>query len=70
MTCEEIFTNLAEHQIKGMMVHEQLANYYDFLGLPGYRNCHEYHFMKERQQINNSSAEKGIENHRKLYDFD
>lgn len=47
MTCEEIFTKLAEHQIKGMMVHEQLANYYDFLGLPGYRNCHEYHFMKE-----------------------
>lgn len=29
------------------MVHEQLANYYDFLGLDGYRNCHEYHFMKE-----------------------
>lgn len=47
MTCEEIFTKLAEHQINGMMVHEQLANYYDFLGLPGYRNCHEYHFMAE-----------------------
>lgn len=26
--------------------------------------------MKERQQINNSSAEKGIKKHRKLYDFD
>ena len=47
MTCEEIFTELAEHQIKGMMVHEQLANYYDFLGLYGYRDCHEYHFIKE-----------------------
>lgn len=47
MTCEEIFTKLAEHQVKGLMVHEQLANYYDFLGLPGYRDCHEYHFLKE-----------------------
>ena len=47
MTCEEIFTELSEHMIKGLMVHEQLANYYDFLGLPGYRDCHEYHFMEE-----------------------
>ena len=47
MTCEEIFSKLAEHMIKGMMVHEQLANYYDFLGLPGYRDCHEYHFLHE-----------------------
>lgn len=47
MTCEEIFTKLSEHMIKGLMVHEQLANYYDFLNLPGYRDCHEYHYMKE-----------------------
>ena len=47
MTCEEIFKELAEHQVKGMMIHEQLANYYDFLGLPGYRDCHEYHFLHE-----------------------
>lgn len=47
MTCEEIFTKLSEHMIKGLMVHEQLANYYEFLNLPGYSRCHEYHFMKE-----------------------
>ena len=47
MTCEEIFKELAEHMVKGMMVHEQLANYYDFLGLSGYRECHEYHFIHE-----------------------
>ena len=33
--------------IKGMMIHEQLANYYDFLGLQGYKRCHEYHFLQE-----------------------
>lgn len=29
------------------MIHEQLANYYDFLGLQGYKRCHEYHFLQE-----------------------
>ena len=29
------------------MVHESLANYYDFLGLKGYSKCHEYHFFEE-----------------------
>ena len=47
MTCEEIFLELSEHMVKGLMVHEQLANYYDFLGLDGYRDCHEYHFIHE-----------------------
>lgn len=47
MEVQEIFDALAEHMIKGMMIHENLANYYDFLGLQGYKRCHEYHFMKE-----------------------
>ena len=29
------------------MVHENFANYYDFLGLKGYKKCHEYHFLDE-----------------------
>lgn len=33
--------------IKGIMFHEQMANYYDFLGLEGYKRCHEYHMFKE-----------------------
>lgn len=47
MTPEEIFTKILNHMVKGLMVHEQLANYYDFLGLQGYRRCHEYHFLSE-----------------------
>lgn len=47
MTIEEVFKKIASHQIKGMMIHEQLANYYDFLGLCGYKRCHEYHFIEE-----------------------
>lgn len=29
------------------MFHEHLSNYYDFLGLEGYKACHEYHFIEE-----------------------
>ena len=47
MTVDEIFKDLSKHMIKGLMVHEQMANYYDFLGLGGYKRCHEYHYMKE-----------------------
>lgn len=47
MTIEEIYADIAAHMIKGMMIHEQLANYYDFLGLGGYKRCHEYHYIEE-----------------------
>ena len=47
MTVEEVFTKIATHMLNGIMVHEQLANYYDFLGLCGYKKCHEYHFYSE-----------------------
>lgn len=47
MSVEEIFTKLSEHMINGMMFHEQMANYYDFMGLHGYKRCHEYHYICE-----------------------
>lgn len=47
MTVEEIFKNLATHMAHGVMFHEEMANYYDFLGLKGYRKCHEYHYWDE-----------------------
>ena len=47
MTVAEIYSQIANHMIKGMMMHEQLANYYDFLGLSGYKRCHEYHYLAE-----------------------
>ena len=47
MTVEEVFSKIAEHMVNGMMFHEQMANYYDFLGLQGYKRCHEYHYLSE-----------------------
>lgn len=47
MTVEEIFSQLVAHAIEGLMVHAQMAEYYDFLGLKGYEKCHEYHYFSE-----------------------
>ena len=47
MTVEEIFKELSEHMIKGFMIHEKLANYYDFLSLKGYKRLHEYYYLEE-----------------------
>ena len=47
MTIVEIFSKINEHMINGLMLHDQLANYYDFLGLEGYKRCHEYHYFAE-----------------------
>lgn len=47
MTTEEVFSKIAVHMIEGLMFHEQMANYYEFLGLYGYAECHEYHYLSE-----------------------
>ena len=53
MTLLEIYDKLSNHILTGMMIHEQMANYYDFLGLEGYKRCHEYHFFKETMHYRN-----------------
>ena len=47
MTIDEIFTELSGHMIKGLMIHDQMSDYYDFLSLRGYKRCHEYHYKRE-----------------------
>ena len=50
-TVEEIFKTLSSHMIKGIMIHEQMADYYDFLNLHGYKRCHEYHSKCEMKAM-------------------
>lgn len=47
MTTDEIFSELSAHQVKGLMIHDQMSDYYNFLSLKGYGSCHEYHYYKE-----------------------
>lgn len=44
---EATFSKISEHMIKGIMFHDQLANYYAFLGLRGFQKEQEYRFYDE-----------------------
>ena len=44
---QSLYSELIEHMKKGVEMHEQLADYYGFLNLPGYQKCHEYHMLCE-----------------------
>lgn len=47
MTVAEIFTKINSHMIEGIMFHDQMAEYYDFLNFHGFKRCHEYHAISE-----------------------
>lgn len=47
MTVEEIFTKMASHMLDGVMIHEQLVHYHNFLHLNGYANFHMERCMEE-----------------------
>lgn len=47
MNIDEIFNKIVTHMLEGMMMHEQLANYFNFLSLEGYQYCHDYHYLEE-----------------------
>lgn len=47
MKVDEIFAHVSQHMIEGLMTHSQMADYFGFLGLEGYQQCHLYHFYEE-----------------------
>lgn len=57
MSVESIFSEIATHQINGLMVHSDYADYYGFLGLEGYRHDHECQYEEE------------LKNYRKILHF-
>lgn len=49
MTTEEVFSQLAAHMQKGIILHRELSEIYNFLCLKGYKKCHYYHQLDETQ---------------------
>jgi len=47
MTTSDIFSQIAQRMIEGLMTHSQLSDYYGFLGLEGYQECHKYRYFEE-----------------------
>ena len=51
MDIDGIFAKIASHMIKGMMIHNELTNYYAFLGLDGYRKFQRKRFIEESKSF-------------------
>lgn len=51
MTANEVFSKISSRLVEGMMLHEKMADYYDFLGLMGFKRIHEYRFLKDAAEI-------------------
>ena len=47
MTVPDIFGQISNRMIEGLITHSQLADYFGFLGFEGYQECHLYHFQEE-----------------------
>jgi hypothetical protein len=47
----EIFTDISAHMIEGLMLHNDLADYFDFLGLMGFKRIHEYQYLSESAEM-------------------
>ena len=54
MTVSEVFGKIDAHMKEGMIFHDKMAEYYDFLGLMGFKRLHEYRFFSE------SAAMRGV----------
>jgi hypothetical protein len=47
MNCDEIFTAIIDRQIEALMFHDQMADYFDFMNLHGFKRMHEYQYCTE-----------------------
>lgn len=46
-TCYDIFSMINDRQIEALMLHDQMADYFGFLGYSGYKRMHEYQYFSE-----------------------
>lgn len=47
----EIFNAISRHMVKGIMLHEQMADYFDFLGLSGFKRWAEVQYIHENAKL-------------------
>ena len=51
MTELEIFATISNRQVKALMFHHEMADYFDFLSLRGFKRMHEYQYLKESVEM-------------------
>lgn len=47
----EVFNEISKHMIKGIMFHEQMADYFDFLNFHGLKRWQEVRFFEENTEL-------------------
>lgn len=47
---EAIFSEINARMIAALMFHDQMADYFDFLGMKGYKRLHEYQYFAESME--------------------
>lgn len=55
MQIKEIYSKIIEHQIIGIMLHEQAARMLDFLGFRGLKRWQEYRYICESMEMRSTS---------------
>ena len=50
MTCKEIFTEINKRQTLALMLHNEMSQYFSFLGLQGFKRMHCYQFKNESME--------------------
>lgn len=65
MAIPEVYSQIAQRMIEGLMTHSQLADYFGFLGLEGYQKCHLYHYFEENNNYK-CIANYYLKHHNKL----
>ena len=54
-SAESIFSEINARMIAALMFHDQMSDYFDFLGMNGYKKLHEYQYFSEsleRKKLN------------------
>ena len=51
MTTDEVFTDISAHMIVGVMIHKELADYYDFMSLAKYGKIQSKQYISESKSL-------------------
>lgn len=62
---DDVFAEINARQIAALMMHDQMADYFDFLGLSGYKRLHLYQYFAESKE-HRDVAHYYINHHGKL----
>lgn len=65
MDCSGVFKTINDRQIEALMLHDQMADMFDFLGLMGFKRMHEYQYFSEAAE-HRATKRYFINHHNKL----